>query len=828
MNFRLTAILFAVVFALVVGLLLYAVFSGDPSNTTDGPFAPLTSAGVKAADVTSIEIARTNPRDEKLAFEKRDGRWRLTAPADAGVDPAAVDQLVRQLLDLQADPNAEPLDPATAGVFKPEVTVTLKAGERATSVRVGKTTAGKDKARTYMATDGPTPLPMAVPAAALRGTLFRTDAQDGPAAALVKWRTDFRPRAVLGSDVRDAEADTDALTITRGDKSLALARKDDAWRIATPDLGPADVNGASEPDPARFTGIRPLLNAVLFLQTTSPADVTEDVPAGDLPKYGLTTADAPFRVTFTPKGKPAQVLLVGKRITDKDGKPTVPPRHYVKLEGDAAVFAVSTDLTERLANTLNDPTPLQSRDLIPVGKQSQIDAIDSSTNGGFKLRRLAGEQWAVYGGGGEPADSPPQAVPTLLGKLATPRLAVAVLPKPDDAAFEGANLRAELKLWANGIPKAAARSADGKLPPEPAPTGEPIVLRIGREVTKSITRPDGTAEERKLAIVRRIVGKEAFDLEVPAEVATAALQPRLMFINARPPQFVPSQATGLVLFRDGVRTEYLKNPTTTDPAYRNGVWNVGTAQGPTADGDGVFTLLSQLSALPATLVMEKADDLKPLGLDPANPKLSAKVTLPGDKGPRTEEFHFGEPVKGNDKAVYFKAVDQPFIYSVPIESVLKVRISDLTDKVAFRLDPTRVKQMTFRGWPNTTADKTPAKVVAEQQNGTWAIKEPKGATLDVGAMQTWLAALQHPKRVGPAPVEEGKEPPAAYGFGLDAVKLFVVSQAEKASDPDVGLDLTLGALTADKSGVYARLSDGRVFLLDAAPFAPVLPRPPVR
>lgn len=829
MNFRLTAVLFAVVLALVVGLLIYALNTADPEVATDGPFAALTTAGVKPEGVTSVEIARTTPRDEKLVFEKRGATWRLTAPADAGVDSAALDTLVREMLALKPKETTATVERVNTGLARPEVTITLKAGEKSASVYVGDTTFGNDQTSvTYLvsATD-PDVRPMAVLTSKLRNGLFRPDAKEGKAASLVKWRTDFRPRQLISADGRDAEADTSTVMVALGDKRLALARTGGEWRFTQPTLGPADVNGASEPDPTRFTGVRPLLNALLFLQIGGPADVTEDVSAAELPKYGLADTPETLRVQFTPKDRGTQTLFVGKRLTDKDGKPVVPTRHYVKLSGDAAVFAVTTDMVDRLINTLNDPTSLQNRDLLPPAKLAQIDAVDSSFGGGFQLRKLAGEGWGLYGGGGEPAEANPQAVQNLLSKLAAPRVAADVLPQPDDTAFDAMNLQAVLKFWVGGVNKDKAKMTDGKLPPEPPVSGEPAVtLRIGRSFLKKVTRPDGTAEDRKLVVVRRTVGKESTDLEVPLDAVALALQPRIKFVSAALPSFVPSQATGLVLFRDGTRSEYVKNPVA-DPAYRF-TWNVGDAKGPPADGDTAFGLLEQLSRAGTSLLMEKADDLKALGLDPANPKLSAAVTLPADKGgARTQVYHLGEPVKGDDKSVYFKVVDRPFVYAVPATLFNSLRTADLKDKVAFRLNPAKVKSVRMRGWAATTADKSQVKVAAELQNGAWVATEPKGAAIDPAAMAGWLDALKYPKSVGPAPVEPGKDPPPAYGLGFDGVNLLVISGGEKPGDPDTGFDITLGALSEDKRGVYARLSDGRVFLLDAQPFGFPLARPPL-
>jgi hypothetical protein len=413
----------------------------------------------------------------------------------------------------------------------------------------------------------------------------------------------------------------------------------------------------------------------------------------------------------------------------------------------------------------------------------------------------------------------------MLNKLAAPRAATDVLAKPDDEAFAGANLLAELKVWANGVAKDKAKLTDGKLPPEPPVSGEPITLRIGKQFTKKVPRPDGTTEDRSVALVRRTAGTESTDLEVPFDVVAAAVQPRVKFLNARPPQFVPAQATGLVLFRDGKRTEYVKNPTAADPAYPQGVWNVGDAKGPQADTAAILEVLNRLATLPNSLLMEKADDLKALGLDPANPKMSATVTLPGDKGgTRTEGFHFGEPVKGDDKSVYFKAVDKPFVYSVPVEAADRTRTADLSDKVAFRLDPARVTEISLRGWAATTADKSQVKVEAKLTNGVWEAVEPKGAVIDTLMMMGWLEALRHPKAVGPKP--DGKDP-AALGLGADGVNLLVVSKGAKEGDPATGLAVKLGALTADKSGVYAQVGADAFFVLDARPFAPLLLKPPL-
>ncbi|MFX9065653.1 hypothetical protein ABTN38_19970, partial [Acinetobacter baumannii] len=88
-----------------------------------------------------------------------------------------------------------------------------------------------------------------------------------------------------------------------------------------------------------------------------------------------------------------------------------------------------------------------------------------------------------------------------------PRVAADVLPKPDDAAFDAQNLQGELTVWFEGPDKKPVSLKDGAPPPDPpAPTGEPLTLRVGRQFTKKVPRADGITEDRPMAVVRRTQG----------------------------------------------------------------------------------------------------------------------------------------------------------------------------------------------------------------------------------------------------------------------------------------------------------------------------------
>ena len=97
MNFRFTAFLFVGVVALVVALLIVNL-TDPPPRAGAGLLEPLALAGVKPADVDTVEIARTEPVAETLVFAKvGEGRWELREPHRAKAEGAALDGLVRGL-----------------------------------------------------------------------------------------------------------------------------------------------------------------------------------------------------------------------------------------------------------------------------------------------------------------------------------------------------------------------------------------------------------------------------------------------------------------------------------------------------------------------------------------------------------------------------------------------------------------------------------------------------------------------------------------------------------------------------------------------------------
>ncbi|MEO2091094.1 MAG: DUF4340 domain-containing protein [Gemmataceae bacterium] len=503
------------------------------------------------------------------------------------------------------------------------------------------------------------------------------------------------------------------------------------------------------------------------------------------------------------------MLFLGKRV-EKDGKPVTPTKVYARVEGDSAVAAVPIDRLEAVVNTVVDPRPLRSRDLIAEANKGRIDAIDGSFGGGFRLRRVAGQNepvWALYGGS-EPTDALRSAVIGLLDTLARPRAATDVLLHPNDAAFAQPEVKGELKVWFDGVEKGVAVK-DGKLPPEPKPAGEPTTFLFGKA-------------EGNEVFVRRTAGGRATDFKIPSDLFLTLSKGRLSYVDPKVQSFVPSGADGLMLFRNGVRTE-VKRESGPDQSFRTGKWTFVTPEadkGKPADADAVFAVLQFLAAVPTNRVVAEggADEYKKFGLDPAAPKLSAKVTLTTDKD-KEREYHFGSET--DDKTgVYYRQVGRPFVLLADKATFANLNAADLTDKTIFRTDPKRVRKLYLSGWKNVGKGGKAVDATLELENGVWVSKEPAGAAVDTLRINAILAALEAPRAIADVTPAAGATTPPEQGFG-DA-PLSITAEL----DDKTAVQMIVGGEDKARGGYFVK-ANGKTYVLPAAPLKPVFEKPPV-
>ena len=785
MNFRLTGIIFAVVLVLLGGLLVsLLVDSGDTVAAPDGLLDPLTRAGAKAADIDTVEIVRTQPSEQKLLFLKVGDRWELREPATAKVDGLAVDTLVRDLF--RAAPVRHPELTGSVGVHgldKPTVRVTLGRGETKATVNVGLTAlGGGERGVTFVTTGGAPGRPLAVKRTDLGG-LFRENARtkDGPAWELARWLPDFRARRPLGGDLRDAAADATSLKLAGGGKEVALAKEADGWRFTSPaNFGPADELGESLAGPAAsaFAGVRPLLTALTATQLG--VDDYLDKP-GDLKEYGLADADAGrVRVELAGlvngKPAPADVVVLGKPVTDKDNKAVVPAKVYGKFDNDPAVFTLPFDRLDALRATVNDPSALRNRDLLPATARDKVDAIDLLVGGQtIKLRKLPGDagaagKWWLFGGPQGPAEAKAGEAESILAALTKSRLAREVLTVPNDPAFAPAEVKAVAKFFTGSTP---GKSEPGKPPAEPTVAGSPVELTLGRVAGE-------------LAFVRRTAGGLTADLSVRAvDVQPQLVRTRLALLDPKVPGFDPAKATKLTL-STGVEVgkDDKGNWTFAQPANK---------KGQPADGPRTLGLLASLATPNVVGVASDAptpDELKKWGLEP--PALTATATIDGPDKERRWEF--GGPAESG--TVYARRAGSPLVLFVRQEQAEALKTTDLRDHTVFQLDPATVTRLTVRGYKG---DKGPETYRFEKSGDAWkaVAPTPAGFSPDAAKLTALLTALNTVRAeafvwLGNQP-QYGLDPavnPEGLEFGL-----------ERSAGPP--LTLVLGAKAPGEGLVYA-------------------------
>jgi hypothetical protein len=819
MNFRLTAIFFGVVLALVAGLLILVLFEEDKdtASTAEGLLAPLASAGVTEKDIDTVEIVRTEPAEQKLVFSKvGEGKWQLREPMTAKVDNFAVEGLIRDLF--RAKPTRDPGltdNLSVHGLDKPTYRVTLRAGaDRSETVNVGLTTIGGDRAITYVTTSAAPGKPLAVRRSDL-AALFRDAArgQDGEAWKLAKWLPDYRVRRLLGADVRDP-SEVESVKLTTGGKELALRQASPGeWRFdAPPGLGEADYEGDTQPHPntAPFTGVRPLLNMLTALQVSSPDDYI-DRPE-DLGKYGLAPNDpAVIRVELKPKNGPPEVAYFGKPV-EEGGKPVVPAKVYARLEGDSAVAKVPTDRLEGLRQTVLNPAELRNRDLLNPAKRDRIDAVDLTVGPNtVKLRKVgagAAAKWVLYGGP-EPAEAKPREVDALLAALAKPRAAREVLAAPNDAAFAGPETKAVVKVWYDGIEGQPKVEGD-KLPPEPKLKGNPVELTFGKK-------------EGDAVFVRRSADGAKADLKVPDAALALATKGRLDFLDPKLKTFNPTQVARLAFNRGAEPYELTKADSP------GGGWTFAkpdSRKGKSADPLAVSNLLGLLSGgLAERVVAENppADQLKKWGLDPAAPRMTVTVGLKADAKekdkakPEELVYHFGTETDDHQH-VYAQQVGRPVAFLARKAVFDRFATDELRDPTVYRLDLAKVRKLRIKGWRAVLG--TPTEYVMEKKGADWVGVSPAGFQPDPAKVNALLTALVAPRADKFVAVGDRPE------YGVTAATNPDVTEFTIESDGQPTQTLVLGK-PADGGKVYAASSGapGEVFILDAGQIKKLTEKP---
>lgn len=787
MNFRLTAVLFAAVLGLAVGLLVWSLVDTDPAAGSGLLLADL--GGAKPAQITAVAIEPPDGPTVKLERAGKDG-WRVTDPAAGRADPAAVNAVLSSLLDARPTQYGEtPASPAANGLDRPlKVTLTDDAGQSA-ALHVGNVTVGGGgglagtEAVAFVNTPG-RPRPLAVRRSVVE-PLFRVTGQSGKAADLAKGANDYRARAVFAAGGGGGADDATAVKLTQKGKDLALTKGGAGWTFAAP-AGWGDV-AAGDSTGTGVTGARSLVAAVTSLQAGS-ADDFLPAPA-DLKEYGLNP-DNPdlLRVEVTGKDGAAEVAYVGKKVeppapADKGAVP--PPKSnkvYVRVEGVPGVIrATAGEGFDALAGLVADPAPLRDRDLVRDDIRTRTDAIDVTVGKDtLKLRKVGGE-WKLVGGPGDPQPANQKAVTDLLALLTQPKL-VKEFPAPNDANFAGPELKAEVKLWADAVEP----STDPKAEPKLRPAVNPTVLQLGKR------EPTGVYVRRTLPAGGKadFVVSDKVKLADPIEtdVVAAASRGRLGYLDPKLPGFSQFQANKLTVSQ---------GPAVLEVARDKADWKF--AQPPAqkdraADAGAVADLLALLATQAAGRFVSEApgkDDLVKYGLTAEAPRLKATVALdPGFGTPadadKERTYLLGNPTE-DGQGVYARVTGREAVFTVPKLLFDRLAAPDLRDKVVVRFERSKVNAVNLRGWKSTGFI---VELGFERKGGEWVVtKSPAGYAVDGAKVDKFLDALSGLRAKtfipGPPTDEKYKLIPEAGGLqiglgveGGPGVGLFVGGPAE--------------------------------------------------
>jgi len=212
------------------------------------------------------------------------------------------------------------------------------------------------------------------------------------------------------------------------------------------------------------------------------------------------------------------------------------------------------------------------------------------------------------------------------------------------------------------------------------------------------------------------------------------------------------------------------------------------------------------------------DELKSLGLDPAGPVASLKVSVPTFTDEKEREYHIGRNTP-DDKNYYFRVVGKPYVFLAPKTLVSELVDADLTDKVLFRTDKSKIKALYLTGWKPKGPMAKPLSAILELQNGVWVAKEPAAAAVDPNQVLLILAAFESPKAykaIGP------EDPILKTNLGFDDTSHSFIAELDDKSS----VSMLIGAEVPDKSGFYARVAGG-TFIIAAGSLRSALEKSPL-
>jgi hypothetical protein len=839
MNFRLSAILFGIIFVLGVVLLVMS-FTGDDKPPTSTLLEEL--AGVKANEIDTVEFERGGGARMKIV--RAGGQWNIVEPYAARADSGAVTGLISALR------GAKPVafagmssDPAAHGLQPAGLRVILRAGEKSSAINFGDVGLGEGGGVVFVTTSARPKRPMAVSRSAVE-PLFQRSSVVGKTSDLAKWVGDFRARQVFAGDTHGMGDDTVRVSLTHNNKNLTLERSGAGWKFVNPaGWGDADPIGDVASTSGTFTGVNRLLNTLTNMQAGSAADFVENPGAEELERYGVNeNSPGVVKVELKNKDGETTTAFIGKK--DVPAAPSPPPRPgmpetgkwWVRVVGQQGVVRASAGDLGGLAATIENPDPLRDRTLLTVDR-GRIDGLDLA-NGATKLRKTGvhAPSWKLYGKPEYGDPQPAAGVDRILDVLME-RRTVKSFPAANIANFAPGELKATLRVWVDGFETSTDPKADPKA--EPKETGKPIVLEFGK------AEPDGTIHVRRtladgtptyFLMPAKVTVPPAGE---PVDLLATAGTSRLKLLDQSLKGFASTVATRLTV--SGTANYEVERPETPDPSARRAAWRFvkpDDRKGKTADADTVDDMLTTLANThTATALVDEnpsPEKLAAYGLgpvpgrpampgDPPAPRLRVVVGLkdgPKDEPDAKREYEFGDKFPGDANLVYARQTGRAVVFTVP-KFVADKFSADLRDKTIFQFNPATVTAIEFKGWSKTGFEVE--LHFGKNKDQEWVVTKSPGAyNLDPAKVDAFLRTLGSTRVKSFVPGERTREQ-GLFDDGKPDQKdnLSVLVRMVVNGKADPGIHLILGNPTdggASYFGWTSRVAPPAVFTIDAAPF----------
>lgn len=317
MNLRTTFILFGILVA-CLGIFLALQLLGvkttaERDELSKYVLASLNQPGNRAtaADIEQVVLEREDPKNpgqrDKYVFKREGKSWKMLEPRPLRLSESAVDNLVRQVLDLQRerlDVSRQPL--TDLGLDQPSIRVTLTRGGKDATLQIGKQGMGGTDPTYYALSSDAPKRPVVI-------RKSRVDALWSPLA-------DLREKRLITSSFGAKQI---KIAGTARPQPLELEKTSEtSWVFKQPALGDADLSAAA--------GFATELAAASVERNE---DFIYDGTLDDatLAKYGLTPDKAAFELTLTQTAVGDEKKLITETLY-VGGKDTTTP----EVQGYAA------------------------------------------------------------------------------------------------------------------------------------------------------------------------------------------------------------------------------------------------------------------------------------------------------------------------------------------------------------------------------------------------------------------------------------------------------------------------------------------------------------